>query len=78
MGVKNLQSRDELKKFGVWGRKLMNKLTGFSAPGDSENPLNESAVHPESYKIVEKMAGDLSCTVTRPDGWQRFERQNHS
>jgi uncharacterized protein len=57
------KSRDELKKVQGMGPKTYEQAAGFLRIRDSENPLDRSAVHPESYKIVEKMASDLSCTV---------------
>ena len=58
------KSRDELKKVQGMGPKTYEQAAGFLRIRDSENPLDRSAVHPESYKIVEQMAADLSCTVT--------------
>ncbi len=45
------------------GPKAFEQAAGFLRVRDSENPLDSSAVHPESYPIVEAMAGDLDCTV---------------
>ncbi len=58
------KSRDELKKIQGMGSKTFEQAAGFLRVRDSKNPLDRSAVHPESYKIVEQMASDLSCTVT--------------
>jgi uncharacterized protein len=58
------RSRDELKKVQGMGPKTYEQAAGFLRIRDSENPLDRSAVHPESYKIVEQMAADLSCTVS--------------
>jgi len=57
------RSRDELKKVQGMGPKTYEQAAGFLRIRDSENPLDRSAVHPESYRIVEQMAEDLSCTV---------------
>ena len=57
------RSRDELKKVQGMGPKTYEQAAGFLRIRDSENPLDRSAVHPESYIIVEQMAADLSCTV---------------
>ena len=53
----------DLKKIQGMGPKTYEQAAGFLRIRDSENPLDRSAVHPESYLIVEKMAADHSCTV---------------
>jgi len=45
------------------GDKAFEQCAGFLRITDADNPLDNSAVHPESYSIVEKMAKDLHCTV---------------
>lgn len=45
------------------GAKAFEQAAGFLRIGNGQNPLDKSAVHPESYHIVEKMASDLSTTV---------------
>ena len=45
------------------GEKAFEQCAGFLRIPDSENPLDNSAVHPESYPIVEQMAKDLHCSV---------------
>ncbi len=57
------QSREELKKVPRMGPKAFEQAAGFLRIPDSENPLDNSAVHPESYFIVQKMAADLNCGV---------------
>lgn len=57
------KSRDELKKVQGMGPKTFEQAAGFLRIIDSANPLDRSAVHPESYSIVEQMAADLSCSV---------------
>ncbi len=57
------KSRDELRKVSGIGPKSFEQAAGFLRIRESENPLDRSAVHPESYHIVEKMAEDLSCSV---------------
>ncbi|RNC65681.1 Tex family protein [Proteiniphilum sp. X52] len=57
------RSRKELKKVPRLGEKAFEQCAGFLRIPDAENPLDNSAVHPESYTIVEQMAGDLQCTV---------------
>ena len=57
------RSRKELMKVPRLGEKAFEQCAGFLRVPGSENPLDNSAVHPESYPIVEKMAGDLHCSV---------------
>lgn len=57
------RSRRELKKVPRLGAKAFEQCAGFLRIADGENPLDNSAVHPESYPIVEKMADDLHCSV---------------
>jgi uncharacterized protein len=56
-------SREELKKVSLMGPKSFEQCAGFLRIRDAENPLDNSAVHPETYPVVESMAGDLSCSV---------------
>lgn len=58
------QSRRELLKVPRMGEKAFEQSAGFLRIQDGKNPLDNSAVHPESYPIVELMAKDLKCTVT--------------
>lgn len=57
------RSRSELKKVPRLGPKAFEQSAGFLRVPDSTNPLDNSAVHPESYPIVEKMAKDLNTSV---------------
>lgn len=57
-------TRKELMKVPRMGAKAFEQSAGFLRITGSENPLDNSAVHPESYPIVEKMASDLNCTVS--------------
>ena len=57
------QSRKELMKVPRMGAKAFEQSAGFLRVPGSKQPLDNSAVHPESYAIVEKMAKDLKCTV---------------
>ena len=57
------KSRDEIKKVPGMGPKTFEQAAGFLRIRDAANPLDASAVHPESYHIVEAMAKDLSCSV---------------
>ena len=56
-------SRESLKKVPRFGAKAFEQAAGFLRIRDAENPLDRSAVHPESYAIVKAMAKDLNCTV---------------
>ncbi len=57
------RSRKELKKVPRLGEKAFEQCAGFLRIADAENPLDNSAVHPESYPIVERMAKELNCSV---------------
>jgi uncharacterized protein len=57
------QSREELKEVPRLGPKAFEQAAGFLRIRDGENPLDRSAVHPESYSIVDAMARDLGCSV---------------
>ena len=56
-------SRSELKKVARLGRTAYEQCAGFLRIPGAKNPLDNTAVHPESYKIVEQMAKDTGCTV---------------
>lgn len=57
------KSREELMKVTRFGEKVFEQAAGFLRIREAENPLDASAVHPESYDIVSKMAKDLNCSV---------------
>jgi uncharacterized protein len=57
------RSRQELKQVSRLGPKAFEQAAGFLRIRDGENPLDRSAVHPESYFIVDAMARDLGCSV---------------
>jgi uncharacterized protein len=57
------RSREELRKVKRLGDKAFEQAAGFLRVRDGENPLDNSAVHPESYKSVEKMAKKLGVAV---------------
>jgi len=59
-----LASREALKKVPRLGPKAFEQAAGFLRIRNGDNPLDASAVHPESYGIVESMAGDLGVGVT--------------
>ncbi|MCR5077111.1 MAG: RNA-binding transcriptional accessory protein [Prevotella sp.] len=56
-------SRAQLKKVKRLGDTAFQQCAGFLRIPDAKNPLDNSAVHPESYHIVERMAKDQGCTV---------------
>ncbi|MFM2198690.1 MAG: hypothetical protein RLZZ505_2122 [Verrucomicrobiota bacterium] len=57
-------SRNELREVPRLGEKAFEQAAGFLRIRDAANPLDASAVHPERYPLVEKMAFDLGCSVT--------------
>ena len=56
-------SRSQLKKVPRLGPAAYQQCAGFLRINDAKNPLDNSAVHPESYHIVEEMAHDCGCSV---------------
>ncbi|MCZ8354907.1 MAG: Tex family protein [Cyclobacteriaceae bacterium] len=57
------KKREDLMQVPRLGEKVFEQAAGFLRIREAENPLDASAVHPESYVIVEKMAKDLGCEV---------------
>lgn len=57
-------TRREILKVPRMGEKAFEQCAGFLRIQGGKNPLDNSAVHPESYPIVERMAKDLGCTVS--------------
>ncbi len=57
-------SRETLRKVPRMGPKAYEQCAGFLRISGAKNPLDNSAVHPERYKLVEKMAADLGCPLT--------------
>ena len=58
------KSRKELLKVPKMGAKTYEQAAGFLRVTNSDMPLDNSAVHPESYPIVERMAKDMGCKVS--------------
>jgi uncharacterized protein len=58
------RSRKDFLRVPRLGPKAFEQCAGFLRIGKAENPLDESAVHPESYFVVERMAADLGATVS--------------
>ena len=58
------KSRAELLKVSGLGPKAFEQAAGFLRIRDSAHPLDASAVHPERYELVDRMAADLGCSVS--------------
>ena len=58
------KSRAELKKVPRLGEKAFEQAAGFLRIRAGAHPLDSSAVHPESYELVDRMAKDLNCSVS--------------
>ncbi|MBK3515830.1 Tex family protein [Carboxylicivirga marina] len=56
-------SRDKLKKVPRLGAKAFEQAAGFLRISNSKNPLDNTAVHPETYKLVKQMASDIGCSI---------------
>lgn len=57
------KTRTEIQKVPRMGAKAFEQSAGFLRISEAGNPLDNSAVHPESYFVVEKIAKDLKCTI---------------
>ena len=57
------RDRESLMQVPRLGEKVFEQAAGFLRIHNAGNPLDASAVHPESYEVVNKMAADLGCTV---------------
>ncbi len=57
------RSRNKLKNVSGLGPKAFEQAAGFLRITDGENPLDSSAVHPESYPVVDRIASDIGCSV---------------
>src|ERR1051325_980572 len=69
------RSRKDLMSVPRMGEKVFEQAAGFLRIRDSKNPLDKSAVHPESYHIVEKMAKDLGCEVEQLMGDKELRKK---
>ena len=58
-----IHSREELKKVKRLGEKAYEQAAGFLRVRNSENPLDNSAVHPESYKLIQSMAKKMKVDL---------------
>ena len=74
-------NRQALLKVPKMGTKTFEQAAGFLRVTGSDNPLDNSAVHPERYRLVERMAKDVGCTVTelmqREDLRQQIDLQRY-
>ena len=74
-------SREQLKKVAMMGPKSYEQAAGFLRIRNAVNPLDNSAVHPESYYVVENMAKDLQCSIEeliqRADLKQKIDRKKY-
>jgi len=68
-------SRKEITKVKRMGAKAFEQCAGFLRIPNSENPLDNSAVHPESYGIVKQMAKDVNCSVADLIADQNLRKQ---
>jgi uncharacterized protein len=59
----SFESREELKKVPRLGAKAFEQAAGFLRIKNSKNPLDASAVHPERYEVVKKMAASVGCSI---------------
>ncbi|MBN1298036.1 helix-hairpin-helix domain-containing protein, partial [bacterium] len=75
------ETRAELKKVPRLGPKAFEQAAGFLRISGGKNPLDASAVHPESYPVVERMAADIGCSIaalmTQSDLRQRIELRKY-
>lgn len=69
------QSRESLMQVPRLGEKVFEQAAGFLRIHQAVNPLDSSAVHPESYRIVEQMASDVGCSVKDLMGSAELRKQ---
>ncbi len=70
-----VSSREELKKIPRLGPKAFEQAAGFLRIRGAANPLDSSAVHPETYHIVEKMAIDMDCSIAELMGKEDIRKK---
>jgi len=68
-------SRNELQKVARMGAKAYEQSAGFLRISQAENPLDNSAVHPESYFVVEKISKDLKCSIQELISNEELQKQ---
>ena len=69
------KNRNEFKKVTRFGDKAFEQAAGFLRIREAENPLDQSAVHPESYYVVERMAKKTGCTIANLMGKSEYRLQ---
>lgn len=67
--------RSEIQKVPRMGAKAFEQSAGFLRISGAENPLDNSAVHPESYFVVEKIAKDLKCSIQELISSEELQKQ---
>ncbi|NLD39594.1 MAG: RNA-binding transcriptional accessory protein [Desulfatiglans sp.] len=70
-----LSSREALKNIPRLGPKAFEQAAGFLRIRGAANPLDSSAVHPETYHIVEKMAVDMDCSINELMGKEDIRKR---
>lgn len=70
--IGKFEDRNQLLKVPRLGAKAYEQCAGFLRIKESKNPLDKSAVHPEAYSIVEKMASDLKIDVSEMIGNEKL------
>jgi uncharacterized protein len=68
-------ARSEIQKVPRMGAKAFEQSAGFLRIPEAANPLDKTAVHPESYHVVEKMAKDLKCTIPELISGEELQKQ---
>ena len=68
-------SRTEIQKVARMGAKAFEQAAGFLRIPDAKNPLDNSAVHPESYFVVQKIAKDLKCSIQELISSEELQKQ---
>lgn len=71
------KTKAALKKVKRFGEKAFEQAAGFIRIRDAKNPLDRSAVHPESYAVVEKMAKSLQCSIDDLIEKEELRKQIH-
>ncbi len=79
--INGFNSRQQLKEVPRLGEKAFEQAAGFLRIENASNPLDNSAVHPESYEIVRQMAADLNCQITdlinKPELREKVDLNNY-
>ncbi len=76
-GIGAFKSRKELLKVAGLGPKAFEQAAGFLRIPDAKNPLDNSAVHPEAYPVVEKMANEVKKPVADLIGQEAWQKGLH-